>query len=164
VSLFHRTIATLLLGAYVLTGTSVLPALATVLACLDGGHRVSVTLSASGTHLSLRHQQNDVTLSASEHHSPAGRLVTRLCRNDASGSHELDSQQLSPLVSVDRDVKKAAEQAPSPSLNHNASMVLAIVTPRPAFETRSSCQAFAASRRVPLPSQWPMTATVQLLL
>lgn len=162
----QRTIATLLLGVYALTGTSALPALATFLANLDGGHGVSVMFTKVGTHLSLKHQQSDITLTAEEHHSTAGRLVTRLCRNNASGTHELDSQQLAPNVSLSRDLKPVAENAPSPSLNHQASLDLAIVTSRPAFETLTSCQACVASRHVPLPSQWSMTATatVQLLL
>ena len=161
---FQRTIATLLLGVYALTGTSALPALATFLAYLDGGHGVNVTLTKGGTHLSLKHQQGDATLSAEEHHSAAGRLVTRFCRNDASGTHQLKTQQLSPNVSLDRDLKSAVQQAPSPLLNHNASLVLSIVTSRPAFESLTSCQALTASRHVPLPSQWPTTATVQMLL
>jgi hypothetical protein len=164
VNVYQRTIATLLLGVYALTGTSALPALATFLANLDGGHGVTVMFTKAGTHLSLKHQQSDITLTAEDHHSTAGRLVTRLCRNNASGTHELESQQLAPNVSPDRELKKAQEQLPSPLLNHQASWVLAIVTSRPAFEWLTSCQACAASRRVSLPSQWPMTATVQLLL
>jgi hypothetical protein len=161
---FQRTIATLLLGVYALTGTSALPALATFLAYLDGGHGVKVTFTTSGTHLSLKHQQSDLTLSAEEHHSVAGRLVTRLCRNDATGTHELDSQQLSPTLSLERDLKKAAEQAPSLLLNHSATLVLKLVSSRPKFDALTSCHALEASRSVPLPSQRPMTATVQLLL
>jgi hypothetical protein len=164
VNSFHRTIATLLLGVYALTGTSALAALATLLANLDGGHSVNVTFTKSGTHLSLEHQHNDVTLSSAEHHSTAGRLVTRFCRNDATGSHEFDSQQLSPNVALERELKKEQEHPPSPSMNHQASLVLAIVISRPASATLTSCQSFVASRHVPFPSQWPMTATVQLLL
>jgi hypothetical protein len=161
---FQRTIATLLLGVYTLTGTSALPALATFLARLDGGHNVSVTHSRSGTHLSLQHQQSDITLTSTEHHTTAGRLVTRFCKNNTSGTHELDSEQLSPNLSMDRDLKKEAEQAPSPSLNHNASLALTIVTLPPMSASPSSCQSLAAAQHVARPSQWPMTATVQLLL
>lgn len=164
VNTYQRTIATLLLVVYALTGTSALPAFATFLANLDGGHGVSVMFTKAGTHLSLKHQQSDITLTADEHRSAAGRLVTRLCRNNASGTHELESQQLAPNVSPDRELNKAQQPLPLPLLNHQASWVLAIVTSRPAFESLTSCQAFAASRSVPLPSQWPMTATVQLLL
>lgn len=161
---YHRIIATLLLGVYALTGTSALAALATFLANLDGGHSVKVTFTKSGTHLSLEHQHSDITLSSAEHHSAAGRLVTRFCRNDATGTHELDSQQLSPNVSLERELNKAQEQAPSPLFNHQASLDLAIVTSRPACKSLTSCQSFVASRHVPLPSAWPMTATVQMLL
>jgi hypothetical protein len=138
--------------------------LATFLANLDGGHSVKVTFTKSGTHLSLEHQRSDVTLSSAEHHSAAGRLVTRFCRNAATGTHEFDSQQLSPTVSLERDLKKEPQHPPSPLFNHQASLIFALVTSRTAFESLTACQAFVSSRHVPFPSQWPMTATVQLLL
>ena len=164
VNLFQRSITTVLLGVYALTGTAAVPALAAFLACLDGGHNVAVSITQSGAHLSLKHQQSDITLAADEHHSAAGRLVTRFCRNNSAGTHEFDSQLLSPTISLDRELKKTQEHPPSPQFNHQASLVLEIIAPHTLCECRKSNRTLDAARHIIQPSLWPMTATVQLLL
>lgn len=164
VNTLQRIIAIALLGVYALNGTAALPAMAAFLAYLDGGHHVVVTVTQSGAHLYLKHQQSDVTLAAEEHRSSAGRLVTRFCRNNSSGTHEFDFQQLSPTISLDRELKKAQEHPPSPELNHRASLVLEMVSPACLSESHKSNRNRDAARHIVQPSLWPMMATVQLLL
>ena len=160
----HQFIAALLLGAYALTGTSILPALVTLMARFDGSHSVSVNFTESGIHLSLNHQNGDFTPSPAEHRNSSGQWVTRFCRTNSSSNHEFNSHQFSPRIAPDSDLDLTAKSAPTPSLNHSASMVLALLAPSRNLDSFNSCQSFADSRPIPLPSQWPMTATVQLLL
>jgi hypothetical protein len=160
----HQVIAALLLGAYALTGTSILPALVTLMARFDGSHSVSVNFTESGIHLSLSHQNGNFTPTPADHQNTSGQWVTRFCRTTSSSNHEFNSHQFSPRIGSDSDLDLTAKPAPTPSLNHGASMVLALLAPSRNLASFNPCQSFADSRQVPLPSQWPMTATVQLLL
>ena len=160
----HQVIAVVLLGAYALTGTAILPALVTLLARFDGTHLVSVNFTDSGVHLSLNHQNGDFTPSPAEHQNTAGQWVTRFCKTNSSSNHEFNSHQFSPRIAPDSDLDLTAKPTPTPSLNHGASMVLALLAPSRNLDSFNPCQSFADSRPIPLPSQWPMTATVQLLL
>lgn len=160
----NQLIAIFLLGAYALTGTSILPALVTLLARLDGSHLVSVNLTESGIHLCLNHQNGNFTPTPADHQNTSGQWVTHFCRTNSSSNHEFNSHQFSPRIGSDSDLDLTAKPAPTPSLNHGASMVLSLLAPSRNLDSFNPCQSFADSRQVPLPSQWPMTATVQLLL
>ena len=55
--LHHRIIAALVLMAYAVTGTALVPAVTAALAALDGSHDVMVRESEQGTQLVLHHRQ-----------------------------------------------------------------------------------------------------------
>jgi hypothetical protein len=152
------------MAVYAVTGTSVLPAVASLLAQVDGGHGVAVQVSEHGTRLSLRHRQSEATPAVADHGSAAGRLVTRLCRNDASGNHELLAGQVSPIASLERDLLKKAAEAPAPALNAFESLLLEWLPARSLEPEGMISEREGAPAARPAGGFGEALATVQLLI
>lgn len=109
----RRFIASLLLMAYAITGTSLMPATMLVLANLDGSHSVQVRESDHGTQLVLHHNGGNYTPLVNDHQGTLARVVVSLCRPDQAGDHNLVSAHMSGQVNTERQnsnspVKQAA--------------------------------------------------------
>jgi hypothetical protein len=116
-SLMHRFIALLLLLAYASAGTSVMPAVVTLLADLDGSHESCVQLSESRAQIVLHHRQSAFTPDLEDHERCLTRLLVRLCPSDREGDHELSLSHLSGGADLER---KASVVLPAESLLLNA--------------------------------------------
>lgn len=116
-SLKHRFIALLLLMAYTVTGTSVLPAVMAGVAGLDGGHVVLVAQSEHGTRLTLHHRDHEFTPSVTDHEGALARTLVSLCHASESGDHQFNSTRADTGTRVERDAAACAvKQAPAVNL------------------------------------------------
>lgn len=99
---FRRLISALLLMAYAITGTSLMPAVMTMLADLDGSHQSLVRVSESGAQVVLHHRQSEFTPAVNDHRRGLARVLVSLCQADQDGDHEMTTSQLSGNVSQER--------------------------------------------------------------
>jgi|JI6StandDraft_1071083.scaffolds.fasta_scaffold01746_7 hypothetical protein len=100
--LFHRLISALLLMAYAVTGTSLMPAVMTMLVDLDGSHQSLVRVSEGGAQVVLHHRQSEFTPDVKDHRRGLARVLVSLCRADQDGDHQMTTSQLSGNASQER--------------------------------------------------------------
>lgn len=110
----QRLIASLLLMAYAITGTSIMPAAMALMAWMDGGHSVMVVQSETGTRVTLHHRSDDYTPDIEDHRSPLARVLVSICSASDSGDHQMTSSSIEAGTRLERDeqgstVKKAPE-------------------------------------------------------
>jgi hypothetical protein len=124
----HRPIAALLLLAYLVSGTSVVPGLIAAAAAIDGSHNVMVGKSSDGISLTLRHRSGDFTPGINDHSSPLARAVVAMTKSSNTGDHTLLTQQMedSLLPLQSHDITKVATTA----LNEVATLLhlMALIT------------------------------------
>lgn len=89
-----RIIAALLLMAYAVTGTSLLPGMMALLAELEGSHQSIVCLDDKGARVVLHHQQDDFTPRIADHRHCLARVLVMLCHSDLRGDHQMTSAVL----------------------------------------------------------------------
>lgn len=160
-ALHQRFIAMVLLVAYAITGTSLLPALVSLAAALDGSHTVQVRRSEQGTTLTLLHRQADYTPQVDDHRNSVARLIVSMCKASEAGSHELSSSCISTGSLVgrdadDREVKNAAQ------VNCQATRALVFSSRHPVGDTSRETRAW---RNVPItPCMASTLASVRLLI
>lgn len=111
---FQRLIACLLLMAYAITGTSIIPAAMALMAWMDGGHSVRVVQSETGTRVTLHHNSDDYTPDVEDHSSPLARVLVSLCSASDSGDHQMTTSSIEAGTRLERDeqgssVRKAPE-------------------------------------------------------
>lgn len=122
-ALHQRSIALVLLVAYAITGTSLVPALASFAAMLDGSHMVMVRQSEQGTRLTLLHESANYTPRVDDHGGALARLVVSMCAASDTGSHELDSSHISARSSAERDLE-VLDGKSAPQFNWQATHAL----------------------------------------
>ncbi|MCA1962321.1 MAG: hypothetical protein LDL31_00065 [Prosthecobacter sp.] len=97
-SLLQRLIYCIVLTAYAVTGTAVMPALMAIAAGIEGSHQVAVTETGHGVHLAMRHLKGSFTPAVSDHPSQTARLLVSLCKSTEQGDHLLCSEQFSAIA------------------------------------------------------------------
>ncbi len=107
-NLQRRITALIVLTAYVVTGTSLMPVLLFMLASLDGSHTVLVRQSGESTQLVLHHNAGHYTPQICDHARPLARMLVSLCRPDQEGDHNLVAAHLSSNANAERDALKGA--------------------------------------------------------
>jgi hypothetical protein len=117
------SIALVLLVAYAITGTSLVPALASFAAMLDGSHTVMVRQSEQGTRLTLLHEQAHYTPRVDDHGGALARLVVSMCAATDTGSHELDSSHINATSRAERDLE-VVDGKTAPRFNWQATQAL----------------------------------------
>ena len=122
-ALHQRSIALVLLVAYAITGTSIVPALASFAAMLDGSHTVMVQQSEQGTRLTLLHERTHYTPRVDDHGGALARLVVSMCVASDTGSHELDSSHISSNSRAERDLE-VVDGKTAPQFNWQATHAL----------------------------------------
>jgi hypothetical protein len=158
---FHRSIAALVLMAYAITGTAVMPATVMLLAALDGSHDVMIRESAQGTQLVLHHRQGEYTPQADDHRRCMARVLVSLCRQDQDGDHSLCSAQITSTALTERFAATKSFDQSSP-INPGATSALLLSLQRPVQDmVRISVpiRAFWFSHQPP-----SLLTTIQLLI
>lgn len=160
-SLKQRFIALLLLMAYTITGTSVMPAAMALAAWIDGSHSLIVSQSENGMRLTLHHRSDAYTPEVNDHHNALARVLVRLCKASDAGDHQLVSSQFDSSASSEREeIARAAKEAPQ--VNLAATFQLTLIAINPARDTTRA----SGFKEVQMPRHRirPMLATVQLLI
>lgn len=158
----HRFLAALLLLAYACTGTSILPAMAMIVAEAGGSHEVKIRHAAQGTQVLLHHAESDYTPEVSDHASSLTRLIVRMCRPDAEGDHSLCLREMAGFFfnsteEAKRDLKSPAF-FPVPSVH-------ALTTRQPkALRKETGGAAWGTRRCVCGPESHHLVGTTQLLI
>lgn len=156
----HRILASFLLMAYAITGTSIMPAVMLMMANLDGSHRVQVQESENGTQLVLRHDAGHYTPNLEDHSENLARVLVSMSASDQFGDHSLVSAHVKGSITSARDLSELSVKS-APALNYTATASLILWVP-------------SSKRHDPLPVTFstekftpvgqPMLATVQLLI
>lgn len=84
----HRIIAALLLMAYAVTGTSLVPGAMAALADLEGSHQGLISIGRGETRVILHHT-SDFTPAVGDHQHCLARFIVRFCRADQEGDHQM---------------------------------------------------------------------------
>ena len=113
-SLTQRLITLVLLAAYAITATSVLPAVVALAAAIDGSHSVQITQSAQFTRLTLHHRESSFTPSVTDHDGRLARTLVSLCSTTSSGDHQLSCAQFNSSTKNQRETA-AKPSTPTPT-------------------------------------------------
>jgi len=157
----QRVIALILLMAYTITGTSILPAAMVLAAGIDDSHTVIVSHSDAGTRLTLHHRSNDYTPALADHRSSLARALVSLCKVSDAGDHLLSSSQIKSNADKERETLNHLANHDA-GVNAAATFLLSLTAPQPIRDTT----------RVLVFQEWhirpqsitPMLACVQLLI
>jgi hypothetical protein len=117
----QRLIASLLLMAYAITGTSVMPAALALMASMDGGHSVSVVQSETGTRVVLHHRSDEYTPEIEDHRSPLARVLVSICSASDSGDHQMTSSSIEAGTRLERE-QQGSQVKKAPELNFPATI------------------------------------------
>lgn len=134
-ALHQRFISLVLLVAYAITGTSLLPACLSLAAVVDGSHTVQVRQSEQGTTLALLHHRANYTPRVNDHNNSVARLIVSVCAVSAEGSHELSSSRINAVSFTQTDAE-AREVKNNPQLNLQDTLALVLSSKHHARETR----------------------------
>lgn len=99
---FHRIIAALLLMAYAVTGTPLIPGTVAVLADLEGSHQGIVGLGHDGARITLHHSTGAYTPEVSDHRHCLARMIVRLCRPNSEGDHQMTASCITSILGEGR--------------------------------------------------------------
>ena len=159
--LAHRLIATLLLLAYASTGTSLMPAVMTLLVEVEGSHESQVRLGENGAQVVLHHRQSEFTPDVNDHRHGLARVLVSFCQSDHEGDHQMTTAQFAGNAGVERvETSKArsADDLFNPQATQEWQHLLHISQPR---VTRDDVFA----QRVSIFHQPPsLLTTIQLLI
>lgn len=86
----HRIIAALLLMAYAVTGTSLIPGAVAALADLEGSHQGLISIGRGETRVILHHTSG-FTPEVGDHQHCLARFIVRFCKADQAGDHQMTS-------------------------------------------------------------------------
>ena len=92
-SLLQRLTALMLLMAYTVTGTSVMPAMMALAAWMDGEHEVVISQSESGTSVTLHHVEGSYTPDVEDHQKMLGKFLVSFCRAAVEGDHQMKASR-----------------------------------------------------------------------
>jgi hypothetical protein len=160
-SLQQRLIASVLLMAYAITGTAIMPAAMALAAWVDGSHSVVVSQSAEGTQLTLHHRQNEFTPSVEDHQNTLARVLVSFCKASEGGDHQLKSGHIDTTSKTERESHRdAIKRTPQLNLIETCGLLLSFQFPASAtlYPLRY------ADLTVTHLGISPMLATVQLLI
>lgn len=158
-SLIQRLIAALLLLTYLVTGTTVLPAVVALAADLGGGHQLRVSQSEHGLQLTLRHDSQGYTPKAADHGSALTRTVVHLCAPTREGDHQYSADSFDSNAGSEREHGSRAAKQP-PALNQAATLQLSLTQIHP---VRTAARMTGRhDRQSPLTGRLPEIATVRL--
>jgi hypothetical protein len=158
--LFHHIISALLLMAYAITGTSLMPAVMTMLVDLDGSHQSLVRVSEGGAQVVLHHRQTEFTPAVNDHRRGLARVLVSLCQADQDGDHQMTTSQLSGNLGQERETlskMRSGDALINEQATHEWQHMLQL--PKP-----SVTRADKPSPQVSISHQPPLLSTIQLLI
>lgn len=126
----QRFIALVLLMAYTITGTSVMPAAIALAAWIDGSHSLVVSQSESGVRLTLHHSSSAYTPEVADHQNTLARVLVSFCKASDAGDHQLVSAQFDSSTDSEReDITRATKEAPKENLAGTFHLTLIAIQP-----------------------------------
>lgn len=155
--LYHRIIAALVLMAYAITGTSLMPVAVVMLAALDGSHDVVIRQSEQGTQLVLHHRVHEFTPQLTDHRKCMARVLVSLCRPNQEGDHQLVSAHVTSTACLD----VMPSISPPVALNAEATLALKFSLECP---VRDMIRAPMTTKEFWISHQPPLLSTIQLLI
>ncbi len=163
----HRVqswIAALLLVAYTVTGTSLLPGLVSLAAMIDGSHELLIAEASTGTTLTLHHRPDDFTPRATDHSNTAARVLTAFCAIDSKGDHRLSTSRLKSLCTSPAESAHAPSLAAKAVVENEQATILLATTLRLAPQDFGEQIAAPTTGMVPLLPLMERLSTVQILV
>lgn len=121
-----RIIATILLVAYAMTGTSVMPAMISMAAWIDGSHSVLVAESEQGTQLILHHRSHCYTPRLADHDHTLTKILVSMCTASDSGDHQMKSVHVTETANLHDAVKRTVQSMPTLNLQETNLLTLSI--------------------------------------
>lgn len=160
-SLQQRLIAFVLLMAYAITGTAIMPAAMAFAAWLDGSHSVLVSQSEEGTQLTLHHRQNEFTPTVADHQNTLARVLVSFCKASEGGDHQLKSGYIDTTSKNERESHQdVIKRTPPLNLTETCDLLLSFLFPASATLRPLSYPDIPVNHL----GITPMLATVQLLI
>lgn len=115
-SALQRLTSLLLLLAYAISGTAMVPAVIALVAGMEGSHAVQVTESAQGVQVTLHHtQQSGYTPRVADHDTAVARLLVSLSNRSERGDHQIiatESRACASVESTDQSGKAKESRLP----------------------------------------------------
>lgn len=156
-----RFIASLVLMAYAITGTAIMPAAMALVAWMDGSHSVLISQSEEGTQLTLHHRQDAFTPAVEDHQNALTRAIVSLCRASEGGDHQLKSGRIDASSSNSRGSSEdVVKRVPELNVIQTTELLLSFRFPASVM-TRPLP---VVDLSVTTTSLAPLLATVQLLI
>ena len=159
-SLLKRITTIFLLTAYVVSGTSVLPAIVSMVASLDDSHSVAVAQSGSGMQVILHHRSKQFTPKLEDHETPLARMIVSMCESADSGDHQLSIGEITARLNLTNESDNRIAKVPR--LNFQETQVL--IQEMRSFEPIRIQIQPAPSLRGSRSEWFTVRATVQLLI
>jgi len=124
----QRLIALLLLMAYTITGTSIMPAALALAAWVEGSHAVMIRQTDAGTSVTLHHRRGTYTPDVSDHQSSLAKVLVSFCRSSEAGDHQLSVSRCVSTTTTYRETLEKCIKA-SVEVNHAATFQFSIIMP-----------------------------------
>ncbi len=161
-SLLQRLTALMLLMAYTVTGTSVMPAMMALAAWMDGEHEVVISQSESGTSVTLHHVDGSYTPDVEDHQKMLGKFLVSFCRAAGEGDHQMKASRCDSRTGTQRESLEKITQSPA-EINLTATLQLISAQFNPSRDdTRRSMH--GAETPPGKHGAMPMLAKVRLLI
>jgi hypothetical protein len=128
-----RFISALLLLAYASTGTSLMPAVMTILTEMEGSHESRVHFGENGAQVVLHHRQSEFTPAVNDHRRGLARVLVSFCQSGREGDHQMTTAQFAGNAGVERvETSKArsADDLFNPQATQEWQYLLHILQPR----------------------------------
>lgn len=111
-SIQQRIIALVLLVAYAITGTSVMPAVVSLAAWVDGSHAVIVQQSEQGMKVTLHHRSDCFTPRLADHENTLAKILVSMCSASQEGDHQMSVAHVTASTGLRDDMVRRAHSAP----------------------------------------------------
>lgn len=159
-AIHQRIIALVLLVAYAITGTSVIPAMVSLAAWLDGSHAVVVQQSEQGLQVTLHHRSDHYTPRLADHENTLAKILVSMCSASEEGDHQMSTAHVTANASLRADGGQKVQT--TQPLNAQETQLLALSILWPAREVIREC--IVQDTHEQKQQRRPMLACVRLLI
>lgn len=159
-SIHQRIIALVLLVAYAITGTSVMPAVVSLAAWVDGSHAVIVQQSEQGLQVTLHHRSNEYTPRVSDHCNALAKVIVSMCAASEEGDHQMSTAHVTANASLRAEAGQKVQTSQARNVQETHLLTLSVL--RPAREMIRAC--FVQDTHEQKRQRRPMLTCVRLLI
>ncbi len=128
-SMHQRIIALVLLVAYAITGTSVMPAMVAIAASMDGSHAVIVQQSEQGLQLTLHHRSNEYTPRVADHCNALAKIIVSMCGASEEGDHQMSTAHVTASASLRAEVGQKVQTSQALNVQETHLLTLSVLWP-----------------------------------